>query len=375
MKNEITYKRIILVVCFGVGLNFLLSERYDLIDFSISIIALIMPLIIGIAFAFAINIPMSFFERHLKKLVNNERITRIISLITAILSIVAVLVVLGILVVPQLIENIRAVGEVFPAAYEEFTLFIAEYEKYLAPPIAEFLIESDWESMISRLYATFESEIVVLLDGTVSTIGNIANGFVNGAVGFILALYFLISKEKISVQCARFVEIYLGKFRNKIFYFFDVINTTFKSFIMGQCLEAFILGTLCIIGMTILQLPYASMIGSLIGFTSLIPILGPLIGFFLGAALILMVSPMDSLVFMIFVLILQQVEGNLIYPHVMGGRVGIPPMCVLFAITVGGALGGLLGILLAVPIFSVIYVLLKDNMKAREDKKRALPTN
>ncbi len=368
MKNQITFKRIIAIVFLGVILNFLLTERHDVIGFISSIFALLMPLVVGIALAFVINIPMSFYERLLRKIIKSTQVTRAASLIAAVLSILAALVLIGILVVPQLIENIRAVGEVIPGAYYELTLWIAEYEKYISPEIVNFFAKSDWESMLERLYATFETDIINLLDDTVTTLGSIVSGVVNFAVGLILAIYFLISREKIGIQCVRFVEIYLKKASDKIFYLVDVINSTFKNFIMGQCAEAFILGTLCIIGMTFLDLPYAAMIGTLIGFTSLIPILGPFIGFIIGAALILMVSPMDSLVFMIFVLILQQIEGNLIYPHVMGGRVGIPPMCVLFAITVGGALGGLFGILLSVPIFGVLYVILKDNMKFRENK-------
>ena len=188
------------------------------------------------------------------------------------------------------------------------------------------------------------------------------------AVAFIFSIYILYWKEKLGNQFTRLFKRYIpDKITNKIFYVLCVLNKSFKSFIIGQCTEAVILGVLCMLGMLILRLPYAVMTGCLIGFTALIPIAGAYIGAGVGALMIFTVSPVQSVIFLIYLVILQQIEGNLIYPKVVGSSIGLPGIWVLAAVTVGGGVMGIMGMLVAVPVASAIYQIV------REDVNRKVP--
>ena len=188
------------------------------------------------------------------------------------------------------------------------------------------------------------------------------------AVAFIFSIYILYWKEKLGNQFTRLFKRYIpDKITNKIFYVLGVLNKSFKSFIIGQCTEAVILGVLCMLGMLILRLPYAVMTGCLIGFTALIPIAGAYIGAGVGALMIFTVSPVQSVIFLIYLVILQQIEGNLIYPKVVGSSIGLPGIWVLAAVTVGGGVMGIMGMLVAVPVASAIYQIV------REDVNRKVP--
>jgi predicted PurR-regulated permease PerM len=184
-------------------------------------------------------------------------------------------------------------------------------------------------------------------------------------IGLIFSLYVLIEKEKLGSQIRTLVKTYLPKTANKIFYVTSVLDDSFHSFIVGQCLEAVILGGLCVTGMLLLQFPYAIMIGVFIGFTALIPVAGAYIGAAVGAIMILTVSPLQALQFLLFVVVLQQLEGNLIYPKVVGESIGLPGIWVLTAVTVGGGVLGVGGMFLAVPLFAASYRLIKEDVLRR----------
>ena len=188
---------------------------------------------------------------------------------------------------------------------------------------------------------------------------------VNIVIGLIFSLYVLIEKEKLGAQCRLLIQTYLPAIADKIFYVTDVVNDSFHSFIVGQCIEAVVLGGLCVVGMLLCGFPYAVMIGVFIGFTALIPIAGAYIGALVGAVMILTVSPIQALQFLLFVVVLQQVEGNLIYPKVVGESIGLPGIWVLTAITIGGGVLGVGGMLLAVPIFAAVYRLIKADVQKR----------
>ena len=188
---------------------------------------------------------------------------------------------------------------------------------------------------------------------------------VNVVIGLIFSLYVLLDKESLGKRCKNLISTYIPKASNKIFYVTEVLDESFHSFIVGQCIEAVVLGGLCVIGMWILQFPYAVMIGVFIGFTALIPIAGAYIGAGVGAIMILTVSPLQAVQFLIFILILQQLEGNLIYPKVVGESIGLPGIWVLTAITVGGGVLGVGGMLLAVPLFAAAYRLIREDMAKR----------
>ena len=208
-----------------------------------------------------------------------------------------------------------------------------------------------------------------------SFISSIISGIATFFIAIVFAVYILIDKEKLKEQVRKIVYAYLSKEKaDKIVNIGNIASSTFKRFFTVQCLEATILGTLCLIGMLILRIPYALQIGILIGVTALIPIVGAFIGVIIGSVLILSVEPIKVIIFIVFVLILQQVEGNLIYPRVVGSSIGLPGMWVLVAVTVGGSIGGILGMLIGVPIATIIYTLLKNDVNKKLEQKKEVAT-
>ena len=209
-----------------------------------------------------------------------------------------------------------------------------------------------------------------VIEATFGIASNVLNAFVNVFIGIVFAIYFLIDKEKISRQFNNIMKAYLpSKSCNKIIDIAELSNRVFANFVSGQCLEAIIIGVLCFFGMIILRLPYAGAISVLVGFTALIPVFGAFIGTIVGAFLIFMINPLQAIIFVIFIIVLQQLEGNLIYPHVVGKSVGLPGIWVLVAVTVGASINGILGMLLSVPLASIIYSILKTDVNLKLKKK------
>jgi len=204
-------------------------------------------------------------------------------------------------------------------------------------------------------------------DIAASVVASVSSAVITGFLSLIFALYMLIGKEKLLGQLHRLLQAYVKpQACERLLYIGSVFNSSFHRFFVGQSIEALILGGLCIIGMYILQFPYALMIGTLIGFTALIPVVGAFIGAGIGAFMIFTVSPLQAVFFIIFIVILQQLEGNLIYPKVVGSSIGLPAIWVLVAVTVGGGLFGILGMLLGVPAAAALYRLLRENVEKRE---------
>ena len=203
------------------------------------------------------------------------------------------------------------------------------------------------------------------VDSIMTAVTSFASVVVNVVIGLIFSIYVLLDKEGLGRRCRTLISTYLSKAADKIFYVVDVLDESFHSFIVGQCIEAVVLGSLCIVGMWLFRFPYAVMIGVFIGFTALIPIAGAYIGAAVGAIMILTVSPLQAVQFLIFIVILQQLEGNLIYPKVVGQSIGLPGIWVLTAITVGGGVLGVGGMLLAVPLFASAYRLIREDIARR----------
>ena len=209
-----------------------------------------------------------------------------------------------------------------------------------------------------------------VMSSVVSVVSSVFSGIVTVLVALIFSIYLLLDKEKILSQVKRLISTYLPNGDKKIFYVLHTLNDSFHRFIVGQCTEAVVLGFLCMIGMAIFRFPYAMMIGVLIGFTALIPVAGAYIGAGVGAFMILTESPLQAVFFLIFIVVLQQVEGNLIYPKVVGNSVGLPSIWVLAAVTIGGNLMGVAGMLIFIPLCSVAYILfrmyVKDKLKEKQ---------
>ena len=334
------------------------------------------PLIVGCVMAYVINILMGFYEKWYDKLFKVEvaiKIKRIVCLILAFLSLFGIIALIVNLVLPELINCIASFIRLIPGALQMVVDFVGE-EK-----IMSFFPELQNGFDIATITAEMETLIKTVLGGVSGAVGSLmvavssaVSVIVNVVIGLIFSLYVLLDKEKLGAQCKQLIRTYVPKAADKIFYVTKVVDESFHSFIVGQCIEAVVLGGLCIVGMLLLGFPYAVMIGVFIGFTALIPIAGAYIGAAVGAVMILTVSPLQALQFLLFIVILQQVEGNLIYPRVVGQSIGLPGIWVLTAITIGGGVLGVGGMLLAVPFFAAGYRLIKEDVirrKSLEEKE------
>ena len=324
-----------------------------------------------------------FITRSKKKKVQKEKVSlwkRVVSMILAIIVLLAIIALVVGLVIPQLIETIKILADSLPVLLEDGKVYISDLlVKY--PQVNENI--TNLQTSIENL--NINDEINKFLNtygsGILTTSINVISAFAGGIVTFVIALafaiYALAQKEKLVMQSKKILYAYVKREKaDKVMKIARTANQTFSNFISGQFLEALILGFLCMLGMLVLNIPYAVTIGVLISFTALIPIVGAIIGCVIGAILILAISPVKAVVFVIFLLILQQIEGNVIYPKVVGSSVGLPGIWVLVAITVGGSLWGLVGILLSVPLFSVIYAVLGEDVNNKlRDKKIEIDFN
>ena len=323
------------------------------------------PLIIGCAIAYVVNILMKlyekiYFSKSKKKFIKVTR--RPLCLAFAFLTIIALVVLIILLIVPQLVSCIELILAELPGVIRNFIGWLEEWN-ILPEDIIAFLESIDWKSKLSEIAGVLISGIGNVAGVVVNLLSSVFDGIITAFIAIIFSIYLLSSKETLKNQCLRVMNRYIPKKANdNIIHILTTANGCFSKYIIGQCTEAVILGALCVVGMLIINLPYAPMIGSLIAFTALIPIAGAYIGGAVGAIMIFTVSPIKALVFIIFLLILQQIEGNLIYPKVVGSSMGLPGIWVLAAITIGGGLAGVMGMLISVPIVATAYRLLKENL-------------
>lgn len=278
-----------------------------------------------------------------------------------------VLFLVGFLVIPELVRTIASVSESVPVFWENAQ---AEAEAFFVnyPYIVGYIEEMDvnWKQLIGEIMAFLGNGAGTVLSSTVSAAMSVINGLTTFFIGFVFAIYILLQKETLGRQVRKVLRAFLPERTGAVILEIAALTErTFSNFLTGQCLEAVILGLMFFATLTVMRYPYAVLIGVLIAFTALIPIFGAFIGCFVGAFLILMVNPMQALVFVIVFLILQQIEGNLIYPHVVGNSVGLPSIWVLAAVTIGGSVMGITGMLIFIPLCSVFYSLLRDAANAR----------
>lgn len=338
------------------------------------------PIFAGLIMAYAINILMTFYERHFFKKSTKKgviKLRRPLCLTGAVITLAGIIALVLCLVIPQLAECVKMVIDYVPTAID---MLVKKLETFDVVPddIINSLSSIDWKSKIGELTTTISSgvgNIIGVAFAAVSSVFSVASTIV---IGFIFALYLLLDKDRLTAQLRLVIEKFLPeRVIEKGNHILGIANDCFHKFIVGQCTEAVILGSLCMVGMLVLRLPYAPMIGALVAFTALIPIVGAFIGAGVGAFLILMVSPSKAVIFLVFIIVLQQIEGNLIYPRVVGSSMGLPGIWVLAAVTVGGGVMGIPGMMIGVPLMAVIYKLVKENIneakfeKLRKDAEEA----
>lgn len=373
MKN-ISWK-----TCFRVGISafllFLSIYFFDqFVDFLFIIFSAGAPILYGLVIAYILNILMSFYERHCFQKIGkkpiSERARQIICMLAAMITLCGIIALVVLLVIPELFSCLKFLISEIPPAIEKW-LQSEWVMTFLPENILATLSGINWQEYLQ----VFVDGIGGTINTIVSAVSSILSGVVTAFLSIIFAIYMLLGRNKLRSQCSALMHTYLRpKWTEKITYFLNIANHSFHGYIVGQCTEAVILGILCMIGMFLLRIPYAAMIGTLIGFTALIPIAGAYIGAAVGAVMILTVSPVKSLVFLIFLVILQQLEGNLIYPRVVGGSIGLPALWVLAAITIGGGLMGVVGMLLSVPVAATFYRIIKEDVARRKKQNQTTET-
>ena len=300
-------------------------------------------------------------------------------IVAVLLSFVAVILLVVLLVVPELMAAIRLLMAEIPLALKDLGLWLQESgvaEALSAEELATSLAKVDWQQRLTELAKTLLEGVGGAAQVAVSAVSSAAGVVTTVVIGLIFALYLLVGKETLLNQFDRLTRRFLPElWAGRLRYVLRTLNECFRKFIVGQCMEAVVLGLLCMAGMTLLRFPYAAMVGTLVGFTALIPVAGAYIGAAVGAFMILTVSPIQAVWFIVFILVLQQLEGNLIYPRVVGSSIGLPGVWVLAAVTIGGGLMGVAGMLLGVPIAAAIYQMLRRDLHEHEQALAAAETD
>lgn len=319
------------------------------------------PFIVGGAIAFIINVPMRFIERHLfPKAQKLDKLRRPLALILALLAIAAIIVLVCIIVIPQVADTVSTLTVNIPQYMDNAKAYVNKtLEKYpeLQGEFQSYTGKINWQSVITSVTGWVSNGVV----STISVAGSAISGIVSAVVGFVFAIYILLQKERLGRQVRMIAYSLLPeKAADKFFEISNMTSDTFSKFLSGQCLEACILGSMFAIVLAIFRMPYVALISVLIAFTALIPIVGAFIGCVVGAFLIFMISPIKAVWFVVIFLVLQQIEGNLIYPKVVGSSVGLPAIWVLAVVTVGGKLMGVIGMLVMIPLSSVLYAIFRE---------------
>ncbi len=353
-------------ICLSVFILYLCIHYLDNVQKLLNtVIGASFPLLIGCGIAYPVNILMSFYEKHYFPKSKNRiliKSRRPICMASAFLSLAAIIVLVVSIVVPQFISCVQVITAELPGAVKYLVSLIDKID-IVPENIINTISSIDWQSRIGSIIEMFTSGVGNVMDMVITLVTSVFSGIISAILSIIFAIYILFSKNKLQNQFTKIMNRYLpSKMCGKLNHFLSVLNESFHNYIVGQCTEAVILGLLCTLGMWLLRLPYATMIGALVAVTALIPIAGAYIGAFVGAFMIVTVSPVQALVFLIFIIILQQLEGNLIYPKVVGSSIGLPGIWVLAAVTIGGGIMGIAGMLFGVPVAACIYRLLREDV-------------
>ncbi|MBQ3817391.1 MAG: AI-2E family transporter [Clostridia bacterium] len=374
-------KRIMILIVFA-AVVYTAMQNIGLVYSGLkAVLAVFNPVIIGLCLAFILNVlltalenkPFAFMSRSKHKFV--QKLKRPICMILTYLIAFGIIIIMIVVIIPELYQTLVYIGERMPG-------FAKTARAWLEGLLVRFNISKDvlpdykvnWTSIVSSAKKFLTKNYNNIFGNAVNITASVAGSVANVVFGVIISGYVLAQKEKIERFMKSFIDAFIShKAAGYIYHISERTYFYFSKFIGGQLIEAVILGTLCFIGMTILRLPNSAVISVLICVTALIPIIGATIGMVVGFLLILITSPIKAVIFVVFLLVLQQIEGNLIYPKVVGKSVGLPGVIVISAVLVGGNIGGVVGALLGVPLCAVIYALLKEAIAKRNPPAEELP--
>ncbi len=364
--NREQIKQYLLIICGGIAFYCALQNLGAVLRTAGRLLGMLSPFLVGGAIAFVLNVPMAAIELRMPE---RQKARRPLALILTLAALAGVLTLAFCVIGPGIGEAIGGIAAQIPAAVQRLQEQLALLESYLPQlqSIADAMnFQIDWESLSRRAIALAQTWGSGLLSSGGGMIGSLVSGVSTFAIGLIFSFYVLLQKEKLARQGRQVCYALLPEsWADQLLEVLRLAARTFSSFLSGQCLESVILGTLFVVSMTIFRMPYALLVGVLIALTALIPIVGAFIGCIVGALLIAVTDPWRAIGFVVLFLVLQQIEGNLIYPHVVGSSVGLPSIWVLAAVTLGGKLMGIVGMILFIPLCSVLYALFRGFVKDR----------
>ncbi|MCF0143735.1 MAG: AI-2E family transporter [Firmicutes bacterium] len=366
---DVRFMQAALLIFMGIAFAAILMNLSGVLGWVAKAIGIITPLLIGGGIAFVLNVPMSFFERKLDKVIKPEKkiykLKTVFALCITVILAIAIFNFVIIIVAPNILDSAAQAAKAISAMYPTWIEWLSEHGIELGDigsAMGNKIGGVDFTSY-STLFATGGSKLVAFAS---ETLGSVFGMGANIVLGFVFAIYILFTKKTLGRQASKIVYSYLPKERaEKVVDLGRLTHFTFSKFLSGQCLEAVILGCMFAVVLLIGRFPYALSISVIIGITSLIPILGAFIGMFFGLLLIAIVSIKKAIIFLIIFIVIQQIESNVIYPKVVGGSVGLPAIWTLLAVIVGSEVGGIIGMVTFIPLFSVIYTLLRGNVKKR----------
>ena len=366
LKKEEMRKWITLIII--AVFSYWFATNIDLIlSILTKLVTALKPFILGLITAFILNIPMTKIENILNKLIKNDKgKVRIISIVISLVIFISIIGFVLLLLIPEIIESIENLIKIAPSIINDIeTWTINLLDKY---PDLQLEIQKIFDKV--NLDTIIPSTLNYIVNGTITFLTNLVSGIITTFTAIVFSIYILSQKEYIIEGTKKLMNAYLpAKIQTRTIEIGRLSNQTFSKFISGQCVEAIILGTIFFVVLSILRFPYALIISVLTTITALIPIFGAMIAMAVGAVLIAIESPLQAAIFIVIFQVIQQIEGNFIYPKVVGKSVGLSPMWTLFAITIGGSLFGIIGMLTFLPIASICYALLKDDVSKKIEEK------
>ena len=374
--NRQTVKSLLLVICGGAAFFCALQNLGSVLGALGWLTDIALPFLLGGAIAFVLNVPMRAMERHLfPRSKKRSALRRPLALVLALAAVLGVLVLAFGVIAPGVKTAVGSIGGQLPAALDRLQALLTSWEAYL-PQLQELLsrMELDWGALSQKAIRLAQSWGGALMSSGGGVIGGVVSGVSTFLIALIFSFYILLQKERLARQGRQCLYALLPETAaDQVLDVLRLTERTFSSFLSGQCLEACILGTLFVVSMSLFHMPYALLVGVLIALTALIPIVGAFIGCAVGALLIAISNPLQALGFIVLFLVLQQIEGNLIYPHVVGSSVGLPSIWVLAAVTLGGKLMGIAGMLFFIPLCSVLYALFRRFILRRLRQRKVNP--
>jgi len=373
-----TVRNIFMIAVGAIAFYWVLHETDQFKNLWTGLVNVLSPFVLGAAIAFIVNVPMRAVERQLA-FIRKDGLRRTLSIILTFIVIVLVITGVILLLVPQISDTVQSLipqlTDFFLRLENKIVVFLENNPELLQWVSSTTGLQSfDWSGLIQKAVSMLKNSVSLIATGAFSAVGGVTSAIVDIVIGLVFSLYCLARKEILARQGRRILYAFLPeRFCDESIRVMRLTNSTFSNFISGQCLEALILGCLFAVAMAIFKLPFIPLFSVLIAITALVPIVGAFVGCILGAFFILVNDPFQALVFVAMFLVLQQIEGNLIYPKVVGTSIGLPGMWVLVAVTIGGDLMGIAGMLVMIPISSVLYTLLREFTIKRVEERQIDP--